>query len=207
MAALEAAIWLHRMTTAPLVPLLAAIQAVSDWLNAGSIASAIVGGVAASIHGRPRVTKDVDLVALIDIEDCEALLRSAGSHGIEARDTDTIEFARVTRVLLLRHAPSGVEIDLSLGALPFERELVECSTSITVSDVEIRLARPEDLVIMKALALRPRDVADIEAILEANPDMDLDRVRTKVAEFSAILEEADLVAELDRIIDKTRRRI
>ena len=40
------------------------------------------------------------------------------------RIPDAIEFAHETRVLLLRHAPTGIDIDLSLGALPFEEELV-----------------------------------------------------------------------------------
>jgi hypothetical protein len=35
------------------------------------------------------------------------------------------EFAARTRVLLLRHVASGIDIDVSLGALPFERETIE----------------------------------------------------------------------------------
>lgn len=57
----------------PLVPLLDAMQAAVNWLEANSIAAAIVGGVAASLHGRPRVTKDVDFVAIVD-ESCWASL-------------------------------------------------------------------------------------------------------------------------------------
>lgn len=168
--------------------------------------AAVVGGVAASIHGEPRVTKGVDLVVLADLEDCERLIESAAVHGIEPRTSDAVEFAQTTRVLLLRHGATGVELDFSLGALPFEADLVANSRPTTISGVRFRLARPEDIIIMKALALRPRDVADITAIVEANDDLDLDRVRAIVSEFSAVLEEGDMLSELERIVTGARRR-
>lgn len=189
-----------------LAPLLAAIEAATSWLRASRVEAAVVGGVAASIHGQPRVTKDVDFVVLADVEDCETLLARAGSFGISPRIEDVVEFARTTRVLLLRHETSGVELDVSLGSLPFERELVTHGRSVAVSGVCFRVARPEDIIIMKALALRPRDIADIEAIAHANPGLDLGRIRATVAEFSEILEEADLLGELDRILGTARGR-
>jgi predicted nucleotidyltransferase len=192
-------------TDDPLAPLVAAIDAAQRWLDDHDVASAVVGGVAASMHGRPRTTKDVDLVALFDLDDCAGLLEAAARYGIEPRHADAVEFARVTRVLLLRHAPSGVELDVSVGALPFERELVESSVVMEVTGLRFRVARPEDIIIMKALALRPRDVADIEGIVDAQPDLDLARVRRTVAEFSAALEQADLSSELERILAKMRR--
>lgn len=54
--------------------------------------------------------------------------------------------------------------------------------------------------------MRPRDVADIAAIAEANPGLDFARVRETVEEFSAILEERDLLTELDRILASVRRK-
>ena len=192
------------MTSDPLAPLAEAIRSAVRWLDEAGVPAAVVGGIAASIRGRPRVTKDVDFVALADPDACPSLVASAKRHGLVPRHDDVVEFARTTRVLLLVHS-SGVEVDVSLGALPFERELVEASEKVTVAGAEFSLARAEDLVIMKALALRPRDVADIEAVVAANPGIDLARVRAVVGEFAAILEEVDLVGELERIISKVRR--
>lgn len=194
------------VTDNPIAPLLAAIDAASRWLESNDVRAAVVGGVAASIHGNPRMTKDVDLVALADLEDCERLVQAAAAHGIEPRSPDVVEFAQTTRVLLLRHAATRVELDVSLGALPFEADLVANSRPTTVSGVRFRLALPEDIIIMKALALRPRDVADIAAIVGANDDLDLDRVRATVEAFSAMLEEGDLVSELNRILAGAERR-
>ncbi|MGZ8810932.1 MAG: nucleotidyltransferase, partial [Thermoanaerobaculia bacterium] len=57
-----------------------------------------------------------------------------------------------------------------LGALPFEEEIIERSTWIDVGGLKILVASAEDLVIMKAVAGRGRDVVDIENIIDANPD-------------------------------------
>ena len=116
--------------------------------------AAIIGGVAASLRGTPRFTRDIDAVVLE--ADAETLLRSATGFDLVPRIPDAIEFAHETRVLLLRHAPTGIDIDLSLGALPFEEELVDRSTLIDIGSLRVRVAASEDLVIMKAVAGRAR---------------------------------------------------
>lgn len=193
------------MTHEALAPLLAAMVATQEWLKTAGVEFAVVGGVAAAIHGRPRVTKDVDLLALADLDDLEELVARGASFGLTPREDDAIAFARTTRVLLLLHAPSGIEVDVSFGALPFERDLVENSIPVRIDAQSFLVARPEDILVMKALAMRPRDVADIEGILVLHPELDLTRVRATLAEFSAALEEADLVAEFERLVARTRR--
>jgi len=87
-------------------------------------------------------------------------------------------------VLLLLREPTGIEVDLSFGMLPFESELVARARQHTVKNVLFPVAPPEDIIVMKALALRPRDVADIEGIVESVERLDLARVRATVALLS-----------------------
>ena len=47
-------------------PLLKAIAASTAWLAQADIPAAVIGGVAVSLLGRPRITKDVDLIALAE---------------------------------------------------------------------------------------------------------------------------------------------
>jgi len=77
----------------PLEGLLAAIRAATKWLEAAEVPHAIVGGVAASLHGKPRVTKDVDLVALAEDSTWSALLDSARKHKIQPRIQAPLDFA------------------------------------------------------------------------------------------------------------------
>lgn len=190
----------------PLAGLLAAIRAATTWLAASEVPHAIVGGVAASLHGKPRVTKDVDLVALAEDSTWSALLEAARKQKIQPRIQAPLDFAKTTRVLLLVHKPSAIEIDLSFGMLPFEREVVERAVQRKVKAVSFSLATAEDVVVMKALALRPRDVVDIEGILDAVPDLDLERVRKIVSQLSAALEGEDHLARLEAIVHQARQR-
>ncbi|HEY6723043.1 MAG TPA: nucleotidyltransferase [Polyangiaceae bacterium] len=190
----------------PLEGLLAAIRAATTWLAAAEVPHAIIGGVAASLHGKPRVTKDVDLVALAEDRTWSSLLDSARKHNIQPRIQAPLDFARTTRVLLLVHKPSGIEIDLSFGMLPFERGVVERAEPRTVKKVSFALATAEDIVVMKALALRPRDIADIEGILESVPNLDLQRVRSTVSQLSQALEGEDHLARLETVVQQVHKR-
>lgn len=180
--------------------LTAAIRALSAWLSDAGVGYAIVGGVAASLHGRPRVTKVVDVVALAEEGTWGSLVELAAKRRLVPRINDALDFAKRTRVLLLIHEPSQIEIDVSFGMLPFERELVQRASLREVNQVEFPLASPEDIIVMKALALRPRDVADIEGIVELVEALDLERIRKTVAQLSAALEADDHSSKLEEIL-------
>ena len=57
-----------------LTPLLAALRALVAWFDATRTRGAIIGGVAASLLGRPRVTGDVDALVLVDDDAWEDFL-------------------------------------------------------------------------------------------------------------------------------------
>ena len=184
----------------PLAPLAAALRDLAAWLDDAKLPCAVIGGVAASLRGRPRATRDVDCLVLADEDTWQRLVESATKHDIQPRVTDPVAFARESRVLLLRHGPTSVDIDLTLGALLFEEELVLRATRVDVAGVSVPVATAEDLVVMKAIAGRPRDRGDIEGLLDAHPDLDVDRVRKQVAEFAAMLESPEIAADLEALL-------
>jgi hypothetical protein len=187
-----------------LVRLLSPLAAMMKWFDAEGIRAAIIGGVAASLLGKPRLTKDIDAVVL-DAE-AEVLIASGAAYGFLPRIPDAVEFARNTRILLLRYAEGEIDIDLSLGGLPFEYEVIDRSSMIDVSpEISIRVASPEDIVIMKAIAGRGRDMMDIENIIQANPDLDVERIRRWVREFSAVLEMPKIHDALEKLLQPRRR--
>jgi hypothetical protein len=184
--------------------LLDALRASTSWLRAAKAKGAVVGGVAASLHGQPRVTRDVDIVALVADDDWARFVSVGARFEIRPRRADALEFARATRVLLMRHVPSTVDLDVSLGAIPFEYDMVQRAVTRRIRGVSFRVATAEDIVVMKSLALRPRDIADIEGILIAVPGLAIDRVRRDLRALSESLEGPDFLAELDRIVSHHR---
>ena len=189
----------------PMAPLVEAAARALGLLNELGVPAAIVGGFAVAVRARPRLTKDIDLVAMAELDRLGELATAALRAGFSLRRDDAVEFARTTRVLLLRHDSSGIDVDISLGARPFARDLVELATRVQILNTTLVIARGEDLVIMKALALRPRDIADIEGLVELCEGMDLSRIRRVVGEFTTALEDADFAGELEAIFKRLGR--
>jgi hypothetical protein len=181
-------------------PLLAPLQALQNLLSVFNDQGVIIGGIAASLLGTPRFTVDIDAVFLVNIEDLPGLLQAAAKQGIEPRITDPIPFARKNRVVLLRHIASGTDIDIILGILPFEFEMVERSKEISIGSIHLRLPTPEDLIILKAVAQRPKDLADIQSIAGRHPDIDIKRIQFWVEQFADALELPDLWNLISRLL-------
>jgi hypothetical protein len=140
--------------------LVEAAAALLAWLDEGGASGVIVGGVAASLLGRPRMTQDVDALTALPEDRWPALLDAAPAYGLVARIDAPLEFAARTRVLLMRHEPSGIDVDLIFGGLQFELDAIAAATPHRFGALWIRLPRVEDLMIMKAIAQRKPGVHD-----------------------------------------------
>ena len=121
----------------PLSPLLAALSALAAWFRAEKVEGMVIGGVAASIVGRPRVTRDVDVLVAVPEESWDSFLQSGTQFGFVPRVSGAVEFARTSRVLLLRHEPSDTEIDVALAGLPFEREALRRCRVVQIHGVDV----------------------------------------------------------------------
>lgn len=184
--------------------LLAPLADLGKWLEATNTQAIIVGGVAASFLGRPRFTQDIDALAILAEHQWEAALAKAPAFGIVPRIEKPIEFARQTRVLLLRHVKSAIDIDVIIGGLPFEQDAVEQGRGHRVGKLSFRLPRVEDLLVMKAVAHRPQDLQDIEGLLDAHPEADLASARRWVREFASATAMSDLINDFERILERRK---
>lgn len=185
-------------------PLRASLQsALSDlvkWLAAERAPAVLIGGVAASVLGRPRFTQDVDALVILPEAQWERAIQGAAGFGIVPRITDALGFARRSRVLLMRHTDSGIDLDITFGSLPFEQAAVEHGSVHDVSGMPIPLPRVEDLLVMKALAQRPKDLEDVRGLLASHPDTDVNHVRRWVREFAAALGTPQLLDAFERLL-------
>ncbi len=194
-------------------PLERAIRALAAGLERSKRPSMIIGGVAVIARGVPRLTRDVDAAVMGEATDLDQLLAALATQAIRPRIEDAIAFARESLVLLLRHEPSGVDVDVSLAWLPFEVEALAEAELIDLGRFQVRAARAEDLVIYKALAWRPQDQQDVERLLALHgAGMDLARVRRVVRELALAIDEPDRAPAVERLIldivksKATRRR-
>ena len=63
--------------------------------------------------------------------------------------------------------------------------------------LSVRLPTPEDLIIMKAVAHRPKDLEDIRTIIDKNPKLDIDRIKHWVTSFADALEMPGLWTDIE----------
>jgi predicted nucleotidyltransferase len=107
-------------------------------------------------------------------------------------------------VLLLQHNQTRIDVDISLGALPFEQEMIERAIEFTTPGLTVQVATPEDLIITKAVAHRKRDLLDIDNLVSVYPNLDLARIRHWVGQFAAVLETPELVKDLENLLENRR---
>lgn len=153
------------------------------------------------------MTQDVDILISLEEHKWPSFVEAGIRFRIEPRIAGALEFARRSRVLLARHTPSGIHIDVVFAALAFEEEVIAKARWVSVDRVRIPLPATEHLIVMKAVAHRARDIADIESLLDANPRLDLAAVRRWVREFARASGDREMLHALERVLTARRSKL
>ena len=77
---------------------------MSEWLDSAAVPSAIIGGVAASVLGRPRLTEDIDVLAILERRKWTPFLGAGQEFGFAPR----IDDGGASRVSYARAGPGGI---------------------------------------------------------------------------------------------------
>ena len=159
-----------------------------------------IGGIAVQRWSEPRFTKDMDLTVLTGYGPEEQVARFLLSH-FTARIHDPIEFAVYNRVVLLQNE-YGTGIDISLGALPFEEDVVRRATiEEYVPGISLRICTAEDLIIMKSFAARPLDWHDVRGVLvrQGTKNLDWPYIYRHLTVLAELKEEPEITTELEKL--------
>jgi hypothetical protein len=162
----------------------------------------IIGGVASSVLGRARLTVDIDATVMIDDKELDHFLGQATTVGLSPRIKHPVEFMRRSAMLLLRHDATGVPIDISQGRIPFEALAIRRAKIRRRGGVNIPIPTPEDLIVMKAIAHRPKDLEDIRGIVESQLRLDGEYIRKHVQEFGEALDMPELWRDVSPLLKK-----
>ncbi|MCC6501368.1 MAG: hypothetical protein IT313_13965 [Anaerolineales bacterium] len=68
------------------------------------------------------------------------------------------------------------------------------------SNLSARLPTPEDLIIMKAIAHRPKDLEDIRTIVDKHPVLDHRRIKQWVQDYAELMETPELWETIEKIL-------
>ncbi len=168
----------------------------------------LIGGVAVQRWGEPRLTQDVDLTILAGFGEEQAFV-DAFLREFVPRRADVCAFALQHRVLLLRTV-TGIDVDVALGALPFEERTIRRSSpwSWGGSDTTLTTCSAEDLVVHKAFAGRDRDWADVSSILtRQHGKLNLRQIREELVPLLELKEDVDALPKLEGLVATVDRRL
>jgi hypothetical protein len=145
-----------------------ALETVSRALIDSGVPHAFLGALGRAAWGRARTTTDLDVqvhVTPTTWPGCVAALAGAGlkleiTHGPIVPE-DGIPDHGVFRF------PGGLRLDVLIAKTEFQAEAVARAVTVSVFGRDVRVVTVEDLVVFKLIAGRPRDVDDIDDVLDA----------------------------------------
>ncbi|MEA2624172.1 MAG: hypothetical protein QOD06_217 [Candidatus Binatota bacterium] len=187
----------------PFAELLSELTAV---LRAQQVRWFLFGAQAAIVHGATRLTNDVYVTVELGGRHHSLLVSALEDAGFESRVRHLDEVVSRTRVLPFRHRPSGIDLDVILAGPGPEAQFLDRAVRRTVEGVRTMVASAEDVVVMKVLAGRAKDVDDVTEIVASQPKLRLPYIRRTLTAFETGLDRSDLISAFERIVVIARPR-
>lgn len=153
----------------------------------------LFGAQAAIVYGVARLTADVDVTVRPPGTPTAAWLAGLEQHGFERRFSDP-GFVEQTRVLPVVHSRTGLPVDIVLAGPGLEEDFLRRAVVRSIDGVPVPVVDIADLLILKVLAGRPKDLEDLATLLRVHGKaIDVDRVRTVLRMLEGALGQSDLL--------------
>ena len=166
-----------------------------DILARARVSYAVIGAMAASVHGVVRASVDADAVLALptdELRNMEREFRDAG-FATELRYGDSDD--PIAAVLALSDAYDN-RVDLLVGLRGLDPAAFSRAADVPFQGATLRVIGLEDFIAMKLFAHGPQDLADVKfALAVAGANIDLELLRNLAARFGGNTSDA-LVAVL-----------
>ena len=163
----------------------------------------VFGAQAAIIHGAARLTADVDITVMLGNHPIKNLIQVLKEKGFEVCVSDVLTFVEHSRVLLVFHSKSSIPVDIVLGSPGLEEQFMQRAQPYDMAGVMVPIASSEDVIAMKILAGRGKDLDDALAIIMAQGErLDLLTTRSTLELLEKALDRSDLLRTLDEIVHR-----
>lgn len=140
-------------------------------LEKENIPHTLIGGIAVTLTVSERYTKDIDFTILLDEKKAKRLENIFKKNPkYEIIQHNFISLPNIPDFFRVMY--EGVAVDLLVANTDFQKVLIKRAKIIYFTKKRIRIATPEDLIILKLLADRPRDREDIQSILKHEAKLD-----------------------------------
>lgn len=164
-----------------------ALESLVFTLESRSVRYAIIGGIAIIQHGRVRTTSDIDVLLAVPQISVAAFFEALHANGFTVDVKMNVAELRDDGLTTVRFG--DVLVDIMRPVLPVYSHVLDRAILAEILGKTVRISSAEGLIVMKMIAFRPQDQADIKELLGGyRGRLDLDFIR---GEFSAISEPTD----------------
>lgn len=154
-----------------------ALREFSEAFEAAGIPYAVMGGLAVRLYGLPRPTFDLDYTIILDRDRLPAFYDQVEAMGYSV--ASPYRAGWVDEVAGLPLVKFGlylgdhlIDIDVFLAETPFQRTVIARRKQELVEGLSLWVVSVEDLILLKALANRPRDRLDIADVRFMQGELD-----------------------------------
>jgi hypothetical protein len=152
---------------------------IADLFVRAELEYAVIGAHGVNAWLEPRFTADIDITARIDPPAMATLRRVLAEAGYEATLEHGAELPSGPDFVRFTSADRLTIVEIQAAKTVLQHEIVRRAR--TSSD-GIRIATPEDLIVLKLIADRPKDQIDLLGLV-ALPDLDWAYVERWAAEW------------------------
>ena len=166
-----------------------------ELLTGQEIEYAVIGALAASIHGAVRASMDADVVLSIGMREAEDLERAFNTAGFRTLLTRGDPEDPIPGLLRLNDLYDN-RVDLLIGLRGLERQAFSRGIDVPFQGMTLKFIGREDFIAMKVFAGGPMDLVDASrAILASGQSLDLGLVRRLAKGYGR-----DAIESLERLL-------
>ena len=143
--------------------LLDVYKKIVAFLNSSEYNYILIGGIAASTVGEARVTVDVDVDIVIEKEDLPDFLNKAKKAGFDVHVKRCIKSAEQMGIFQI--SSGDYHIDFIIASTDLETQACARRKVIQLHGIKAFFPSPEDLILLKLIPGRAKDIADVEGLI------------------------------------------
>jgi hypothetical protein len=145
------------------MPLVDAYKEIVKFLNSGGYTYIVIGGIAASTIGEPRITADVDVDIVLNKEDVPHFLNKATKAGFRVSVSKCLKSAE--RLGVFQISFGDYHIDFIIASTDLEAQACKRRKAIQLHGVKAFFPSPEDLILLKIIPGRDKDLLDAKSVV------------------------------------------
>ncbi|MBI2119988.1 MAG: nucleotidyltransferase [Elusimicrobia bacterium] len=166
----------------------------------------VIGGVAVSHLGAPRLTEDLDLILYLEKKEVEKFLGLAKKIGLEFNLKDQLQSLESTGCFRIFWPP--LRVDIICASTDFETEAFKRKYRVPCFGMKADFPSPEDFILLKIIPGREKDILDAESVaLRHWGKLDIPYIESWIHKFCDRSENYGFMNHFRRIIDSCKRKL